>query len=458
MPIIRFSAVPKTRDNDTPWVLYGETAEARLAAGVKDAQPLATAKISGSGTRNIAVKAKSKKAMAHYLKPILEAWDGEGPIVIFVHGFQFDSRVAGDKPGASVNPHVQLYHALEHKGGPGGKAEQDSHASPWLARMAGGEPATGEDWDFPGLAICFGYESWGNELEDNAQPSTLDLLRAFIDIELSGGRLRNVYAQAYLDSQVAGHVLAHVVEGLHAALEGHPGAHREIDVFAHSLGTRTALKAIECVAADHVEPNADAPETDSMGRAIRHTALDRLGRVILVAGAAHQSQAMTALVSILKARLGQPDRERVPSFYNFNSSADDVIAFLGARAALIVQAGESGRQVGFLRALWRFIKGGEMIGREGGPDWRDFPDAVRGYPEWVDVQLDNALVQEWGRSIGVELKGARDEIGISKIGDHWIHYTHPQNWLLYRRIIRRERRTDVQSIKAGLDLIAGSAG
>jgi hypothetical protein len=436
MSVIRLSAVPASRDGGGAWALHGEADGAPpLAEGVGENTPV-LGRI--AVTREMVPReiAFEEAGLAARLDAALADWDGEGPVVVLVHGFQFDSRLPGGAPGESVNPHVQLYRFSELDGGPGGEREHDTHATPWLARLAAS--GTGERLD-RGVAVAFGYESWGNELGPDT-PTSVDLVRAMLDLETRSGRkITNVYAQAYRDSEIAGMILAKVLAALDAALarkgarEGRdlgPRA-RPVDLLAHSLGTRTALKAIERVALDH-----------TLLRDV--TAMERLGRVLLVAGAAHVSQAMAALEQILES-----DSESRPEFYNFTSSADDVIALLGARAALIVQRTESGETVGFLRALWRFIRGGEMIGREGGPAREAFADPERGYPGWVDIQLDSPEVRAWGERWQLDLVGARE--GLGEWQDHWVHYTHPGNWELYRRILARRPGYAPEAIRAGLD-------
>ena len=107
--------------------------------------------------------AGDRDALHAHLRDALAAAGPLGPdrpVVLFVHGFQFDPRAYRDQtPGDSVNPHVQLFRYSElQRGADPEQEEHRTHATPWLKRAAAGD-------DFPGLAVCFGYESWGDEFD-----------------------------------------------------------------------------------------------------------------------------------------------------------------------------------------------------------------------------------------------------------------------------------------------------
>lgn len=338
--------------------------------------------------------------------------DPDAPIVVFVHGFQFDPRIRTEDesgavapPGKSTNPHVQLFHFNEvpsedDPAEPGSEQEHDSHASPWFRRAAG----AGAETDFPGLAIGFGYESWGNELKDDT-PSTGDFWRALVNLDWQNGAFRNVYAQAYLDAENAATALATIVDRLDRVLTER-GDDRKIDFFAHSLGTRTALLAL-----------------DILARHRRHSkAIDRVGRTLLLAGAASWLVARKILRNLLVARPSHP-----PQIFNFPSSEDAIVSVLGARGALQAAAETSGTDDGLLQRAHRFIKGGEMIGREGRPDLSIFTGPPDEYSNWIDIQLDDPVTKEWALGKGYKLTGDRrstirlwpPKVQIETL-DHWI--------------------------------------
>ena len=444
MPVMRFSAAPETQKSNE-WRLFAEREQDALMQGI------------GAGSIDLGVidpdfdmtglPVSSGHPVDRHIKSFQErtGLGGEGPICVFVHGFQFDPRIETEKhrPGKSSNPHVQLYHFSEvqdkdGKAEPGSEEEHNSHATPWLRRATDDPDAT----DFPGLAVGFGYESWGNALGDTDQPKTSDLWRAMLNIDWQHGAFRNVYAQAYIDAEYAATALATVLDRLVKVLDA-AGDDRPIDLFAHSLGTRTTMLALDILAR----------------RPSQTLALNRIGRVLLLAGAASWLVTSKILRNLMVARPGNP-----PEIFNFPSSEDAVIALLGSRAALRAAAENAGIEDSIVSRLGRLIKGGEMIGREGRPDLSAFAGPIDQYDNWVDVQLDNPATMRWGERQGFQLNGDRksrfdiwkvlsgnfDEGIELEMLDHWVHYTAPSNWKLYRAILGRADGMTPDKIREGI--------
>lgn len=424
MATIRFSAVPIDSESKS-WRLYGETALDALTRGVRDD----TCDLGAiDAAQGFGVSANEVDPHLQQFKKNIGFGAPDKPIVCFVHGFQFDPRIEpkGDD-GKSSNPHVQLYRYAETRlpngapGSPGSDEEHDSHATPWLRRASDDNNAT----EFPGLAVAFAYEAWGNELRDPT-PSTLSFIRAFLNIDWQQGWFRNIYAQAYLDAENAAVALAGLIDRLDQALGD--ADTRKIDLFAHSLGTRTALLALRHLAQHY-------PKT---------RALERVGNVLLLAGAASWTVGARALRDIELS-----GAKHMPSFFNFPSSEDDVVSILGARAALRAARDSVDLSTGRLRSFLRFIKGGELIGREGRPDPSIIDPSLKPYEDWVDVQLDHPDVQRWARTDhNITLIG--DRKGVFEMLDHWVHYTHPGNWDLYRKILYDRANWTTARIRAGL--------
>lgn len=434
MPVLRFSACPESYDTNV-WRLFSEVPGRRrspLADGIfqQDTRALRDRSLVDGVVDLGGVGRGAQQAIFNHgnaLDTHVAAQPDLGadftPVITFVHGFQFDPRSTGTRPGTSPNPHVQLFRSKELNRRRGetdaerDEREKDTHATPWLLRAT----TDGTTTEFPGLAIAFGYESWGNELS-RIKPARFDFAKALLDLEVVDGRLRNVYAQAYIDAAVAGDALAACLSATVRALNAANRTQIPIDIFCHSLGTRTVLHAIEVLANRY-------PEDPT---------LDRIGRVLMVAGAAHWLQAASALRAIKRA-----GSVCTPEFFNFNSTADDVLALFGARAAMIAAREVASADKSFLMSLWRFIRGSELIGREGRPM---LPEVA--YDRWVDITLDDGAVHVWGADHGLDLSGARS--GFGNILDHWIHYTHRPNWVLYRRLLYGRSVWTTNFIREGL--------
>jgi hypothetical protein len=158
------------------------------------------------------------------MEPLAEALatlPDRAPLTVLVHGYRFH-------PGQAANDPQRSIYSLDH-GWPRGLG------------FVAGRPSSG-------LCVGFGWPA--------ATPGS----RKFFG--LSG------FAEAWHRAEAAGHALAELLDGLSLA-----APHRRIDVFAHSLGARVALRAV---------------------RAARQA---RMGRVLLLGAAEFADAAEAALAA-----------------------------------------------------------------------------------------------------------------------------------------------------------------
>lgn len=426
MPVLRFSVAPNSNpaDQTAHWHLFAEPNS--LKSRCHEAGKLLDVVLGqvdpdrGNGEMdpdpNIgqAIFANASSARTHF-KELQEADVGpaDQPIVIFVHGFQFEPRRTRINFEDSDNPHQRLYHFDEVEAGRGkssGRREHDLHLSPWFKRAMSPD---GQSVDPAGLAIGFGYSSWGDASKDPTA-SFREWADGIFDFDVTLGGIKNFYALAYVDAGLAGHGLAGVISQLSRRLDELGQPNRKIDIVAHSLGTRTTMKALETLA-------ARAPGGDR--------AFNRMDRVICLAGACLWVQAARTLDTI--ERLGGGHR---PQIYNVLSSDDGVVSILGARAALDVARAEAGIDPGLFRRVLAFIEGGAALGREGLPDPDLYGDPDAHYANWVDINLADRGVQKWALNQPEGPFELRGNLGFRR-GDHWVHFTHRKNWDFYRQIL-----------------------
>ncbi|MEM1299030.1 MAG: hypothetical protein AAGH68_07085 [Pseudomonadota bacterium] len=344
--------------------------------------------------------------------PVEALGDPDAPVIVFVHGYMFDVRDERPEPflrTATDNPHVLVYHFEEPASV---DLERRRHHTPWLAR-AFFDDGKGEEADCDGLAVCWGYDGSGDT-------------KRLISIRNPTGRPANSYELAYRDSGYYGQGLAAAISQLVRRLDGAGQSHRQIDIISHSLGTRTALKALETLA--HRFP---APVSDP--------AIERVGKVLLLAGACQWYQAGTALERLIRS-----GATKLPEIYNIISKDDEVVRVLGARFSLSAAREEAGASKGDISRLWEAIVGGKTVGIEGKPDG-GYTNGKR-YAPWIDIDLDAKAVRDWGAARGLDLLG---DAGQNQ-KDHWVHFTHAPNWELYRRILRSAPGYTLPELQASL--------
>lgn len=411
MPVLRISA---SRDGAlgnsiAPWRLFGETKSGTLEGDARKGKRLDLLYRQSNDLPYATQPAFLDNAdLAGHLAAMPNKAFGKktDPVVVFVHGFQFETRRKLTTRADSDNPHRRLFHFEEASSK---KAEHDLHMTPWLARALCPR-GKGTAKTAKGLAVCYGYSSYGDTVSDE-QPGLLDFLDSIIDFSNPLGRPQNFYALAYVDAMIAGHGLAAVLSQLRARLDAAGRPDQRIDVISHSLGTRTVMKALEVLSLRY--------PTDPT--------LHQIGKVILLAGACLWEQAGKAL-----DRIDQADPAHRPEFYNIMSSADEVVRILGSRASLRVAREEAGMEVSDVDRATALLRGAALLGRDGRPPLKFMPTADKPYADWVDLDLQSDAIKAWGSGHGFDLDGDRPFLK----GDHWVHFTHRPNWNLYRKVLK----------------------
>lgn len=420
---MRFSAAPAGRlsDRTIPWVIFGERAE--VPDGLED---------SALAGVNLAQIASSPGAPmfepaslfgAHMAGRALDM-DEDDPVVVFVHGFQYEPRRPVVARSKSDNPHRAIFHFDETPDGPGSREERLRHITPWFARGML-EAGRGQPEDCTGLAVGYSYASYGG-VPEAFLPTLGDRLRARFGIIPRLRKLPKAYVNTYRDAEMAGFGLAAVLTQLRAKLDYEGLEEKKIDVFCHSLGARTVLSALALIAQRW--PN--------------DLTLERIDRVIMLNGACYWGQAAYALANISFAGI-----DPRPQFYNFTSQSDDVLAYLADHPAPKVAQDEAVDDLSLEdNETKRLLRKGKTIGMAGKPPHALYEFFGPDYADWIDIALDSGKIARWGRQNGFSLKGKQK----FSLGDHWISWTHPGNWELYRAILHERNGWAVGDIAAEL--------
>lgn len=259
-----------------------------------------------------------------------------------------------------------------------------------------------------GLAIGYSYASYGGS-PDPFFPKFSNRLLTRLGVRR---RMQppTPYLNAYRDAETAGFGLAAVLTQLRARLDHAGLAHRKIDIVCHSLGARTVMSAMAMISSRW--PN--------------DTTLGRIDRVLMMSGACYLGQAAHALANISFA---QP--EHWPQFYNFTSRNDDVLNFLASRSTARSARDEAIEDLSLEWPDTKMLMGGKTIGRNGKPPHKLYEFFGPDYEHWLDIPLDSPKVRRWAAKNRINVKGRRRY----SLGDHFVHYTHPGNWKLYRAIL-----------------------
>ncbi len=329
--------------------------------------------------------------LCRYLERAIEIEDASAPedkssapLVVLVHGFQFDPARAYFSPPhhpKADNPHCRLYHFEQHDQ----DIEMRYHSTGWPYGL-GMEPGDG---GAKGLAIGFGWDS---------DPS-------FWDHGL------NPYVVAYDRAEVAAWHLVATLDQIATLLPKRP-----IDLFCHSLGSRVVIRAI-AQAADREAPDELKPRL--------HAVIAALDRVILLAGAERVMEAQLMMRRLNHGLLKASERAKalfpkVPAFYNIVSRENDVLDKLAENFG---PAAPGSKQV---------------VGHNG-------LEALD--PNWVDIQLDDSTVADWFLRRGYHVSGDNTS-GLFTVLDHWIHYTWRDNMRVYNDILRDRARWKISDLKA----------
>ncbi len=205
------------------------------------------------------------------------------PVVVLVHGFLFDPRIAwSPDPADSDNPHCRVYHFADL----GTQNEIKQHTTGCPLHLGFKEDDGGKD----GLAVAFGWLS---------QPGFAQSLME---------RFQNFYARAYDNAHEAAWTLVCVLHSLAAKL---PPA-QPIDIFCHSLGSSVVVCAL------------------AMAAKYRYGLIKRIGWVIILGGSEYAGEANLLYSRLLEcdAQFGRATSEP-PHVYNIVSRENDVLDKLG---------------------------------------------------------------------------------------------------------------------------------
>lgn len=255
MAVIRFSAARDGKPGNAipPWRIFGEKASGDLERDARAGLGFDTI-FPQNGGKPFAQQPvfSDESELSRYFRNLPESALGtpDGPVVVFTHGFQFEVRNKELEANRreSANPHRRLFHFEEPRDA---ADDHKNRITPWLARTFC-QQGIGDASGTEGLAVCFGYSAFGETIEAE-NPSLLDLVRGLIDLNNFLGTPRNFYALAYSDAMMAGHALAAVIFHLRQRLKAAGRDNQRIDIISHSLGTRTAMKAIETLAVRRTE-------------------------------------------------------------------------------------------------------------------------------------------------------------------------------------------------------------
>lgn len=422
MSFMRFSAAPAGRlsDRTIPWAIFGERPD--VPDGLEDSALAGASLAQIASTPGAPMFEQESLFGAHMAAQDFDLED-DGPVVVFVHGFQHEPRRPVLPRARSDNPHRCLYHFTETPDGPGSREERTRHITPWFARamLDGGK---GTPNDCTGVAVGYSYASWGGSA-DTFMPGWWTRFQDWAGLWPKFGQPAEPYLNAYRDAEVAGYGLAAVLTQLRARLD-HAGYHtKPIDIVCHSLGARTVMSAIALVAQ----------------RWPHDATLSRLDRVLIMGGACYWGQAAYALANIVFA-----EADHSPQFFNFTSQADDVLRYLARRSPDKAARLEAEEDLSLEGASTKLLRRTRTIGRDGRPPHALYAFFGDEFQNWIDVRMDAAMTQRWARAQGFKTIGRRK----FSLGDHWLHYTHPGNWDLYRAILHDRERWTVDAMGAQL--------
>ncbi|MBY8978094.1 alpha/beta hydrolase [Rhodobacteraceae bacterium NNCM2] len=418
MSFMRFSAVPTgcLGDRKAPWAIYGDRLghpdglEASAFVGINLAQiaPVPSAPMFDQ-----------ESLFGMHLAGLEIDLEPGAPVVVFVHGFCYEPRRPVAPRCQSDNAHRCLYHFSETPGGPGSAEEHERHTTPWFAR-AMLEDGLGPAEYCGGLAVGYSFASYGGAA-DTFLPGLATRLRDRAGLVLPIETPGKQFEDAYTDAGVAGCGLAALLVQLRARLDNAGYEGQMIDIVCHSLGARTVLTALSMLA-----QRSHLDET-----------ITRIDRVLMLSGACYWGQAADSLANI---RFAAPAHQ--PRFHNFTTNSDDVLRHFRKRRTMNGPFRASVEMLGLDRDERLLISRGKTTGWDGIPDYQLYAAFGDIYDRWVDIPIDTAATRRWGKDYGLDLGG-----GPSLIGNHWISFTHPGNWALYRNILHDRQRWTIEWLK-----------
>lgn len=277
----------------------------------------------------------------HAVESWLSTRTSEDRVVVLVHGYDFDPG-ENEKATFDDDPYDGVYNATP-----------ENELTSWI-------PIVGAE-----NAVCFAW---------NSLPSWGDAGRAC---------WTNPYEYAVQD------VAVHAARALAAIIAAFQQKGVSVDLFAHSLGTRTSCKAL-----------AWLRDQAGVSGAVR--------RAILLGGAEYSIDAFA------------DTRGAGVDVYNFAIRRDPVLKWGGS------QLGGKQRPPNSIRS--------RVLGRDG----------VKRLPYWIDFQLDHSdpdnaeEFRRWFDNLGgYKLSGEVSDLG----GLHWAYYLHRDNRALFRDILANDALT-----------------
>ncbi|WP_417518994.1 hypothetical protein [Minwuia sp.] len=301
------------------------------------------------------------------------------PVTIMVHGFQFDPAMTVVRPPhhhKADNPHARVYHFEPTDE----VTEMRHHSTSWPVGLGYADGDAGAE----GLCIAFGWYS---------NPGFFSSL---FDHGL------NFYAKAYLAAEDTAWYLAMVAEIVTRLLD------RPVDIFCHSLGSRVVIRGLAQSAALAMPDTVVGTPTPQPVRDSLTAMLNRLDRVIILAGAEKVLEGQLMMQRLNLWQIADVPNRRAPHFYNIVSRENDVLDKLGEN-------------------FGPTAAGSKQVVGHNGLEKRD--------PLWVDMQFDDPDVARWFNDRGFVISGDNDS-SIFAVLDHWIHYTWRENMRVYTDMLR----------------------
>jgi pimeloyl-ACP methyl ester carboxylesterase len=370
---------------------------------------------------------------------------GKQPVVVMVHGFMADPRedLLADNPQGTNNPHDFSFHY-------GATHDQLRHTSSWPLGLGFKDAA---DAGASGLAVAFGWLSTPALLSESLSVSlpraarnvrfadmldftkeapkaiecAIDVQAAVMEfnrtrttagyqamiakveaaLEKSRGTqqalvkmLPEIYREPYRNAAAAGWVLANVIRTISRALPQRP-----VDLFCHSLGSRTVLQALL-----------------QLAKAERNDVLERVDRVVIIGGAEYSEAARATLDALTSRGLAN-----VPQFYNFTAQRDRVLQYLAEEFRPVADIGTY-----------------HTVGRFG-------LDEMQKRSNWISLEVDpeansSSPLNRWlaAKRASLRVEGSPTPGWLN----HWHYFTDAANMAIYKAIFRQRDEWTIARLRA----------